>query len=119
MRVVDGSADAGASPTLVLVHGSGHTSKAWGGVQEQLRHRSLAVDLPGRADRVADIADVTIDAAAASLAADVEVGSEGALVLVGHSAGGIVLPALAARLGRAGASTSCSWPGSRRSTARR
>jgi len=99
MRVVDGSAHTGPSPTLVLVHGSGHTSDVWGSVQAHLRHRSLAVDLPGRADRVADIADVAIDVAAASLSADVEVGSEGALVLVGHSAGGIVLPALAARLG--------------------
>lgn len=86
-------------PTVVLVHGSGHTAKVWGDVQRQLEHRSVAVDLPGRADRVAEIADVTIDDAAASLATDVESGTDGALVLVGHSAGGIVLPALAARLG--------------------
>jgi pimeloyl-ACP methyl ester carboxylesterase len=98
MRVVDGSGP-GTNPTLVLVHGSGHTSRAWSGVQEHLRHRSLAVDLPGRADRVAEIADGTIGVAASSLAADVEHSTEGALVLVGHSAGGIVLPALAARLG--------------------
>jgi pimeloyl-ACP methyl ester carboxylesterase len=71
----------------------------WRHVQQALRHRSVAVDLPGRTDRVASIADVTIDAAAASLTADVERATEGALVLVGHSAGGIVLPALAARLG--------------------
>jgi pimeloyl-ACP methyl ester carboxylesterase len=68
-------------------------------VHARLSHASLAVDLPGRAERVADIADVTIDAAADVLAADVEAGTEGAVVLVGHSAGGIVLPALAARLG--------------------
>ena len=59
----------------------------------------MAVDLPGRADRVADIADVTLDAAARSLATDVAAATDGPLVLVGHSAGGIVLPALAARLG--------------------
>jgi pimeloyl-ACP methyl ester carboxylesterase len=98
MRAVDGS-ESGTNPTLVLVHGSGHTAKVWSDVQAQLQNDSLAVDLPGRADRVADIADVPIDAAAASLATDVDAGSEGAVVLVGHSAGGIVLPALAARLG--------------------
>jgi len=83
----------------VLVHGSGHTARVWGDVQTRLRHGSLAVDLPGRADRVADLADVTLDAAARSLATDLAAATDGPLVLVGHSAGGIVLPALAARLG--------------------
>jgi pimeloyl-ACP methyl ester carboxylesterase len=82
-----------------LVHGSGHTARVWEEVQAELHHPSLAVDLPGRADRVADIADVSIDDAAASLADDVEAAVDGSLVLVGHSAGGIVLPGLAARLG--------------------
>ena len=85
--------------TVVLVHGSGHTAAVWAAVQAALAHASIAVDLPGRADRVADIADVALDAAAASLAADVDAAVDGPLVLVGHSAGGIVLPALAARLG--------------------
>jgi pimeloyl-ACP methyl ester carboxylesterase len=84
--------------TLVLVHGSGHTAAVWEPVQAALTHPSVAVDLPGRADRVADIADVTLDHAAASLHADVVHAADGPLVLVGHSAGGIVLPALAARL---------------------
>jgi pimeloyl-ACP methyl ester carboxylesterase len=94
-----GADDADSDVTVVLVHGSGHTARVWGDVQAALRHRSLAVDLPGRADRRADIADVALADAAASLTADVEAGTDGALVLVGHSAGGIVLPALAARLG--------------------
>jgi pimeloyl-ACP methyl ester carboxylesterase len=88
-----------ADPTIVLVHGSGHTARVWGDVQRALRHPSVAVDLPGRADRVADLAAVTIEHAAGSLAADVDATTDGAVVLVGHSAGGIVLPALAARLG--------------------
>ncbi len=71
----------------------------WQPVQDALRHGSVAVDLPGRADRAADIADVALDDAAASLAADVDGSTHGQLVLVGHSAGGIVLPGLAARLG--------------------
>jgi pimeloyl-ACP methyl ester carboxylesterase len=99
MRAAPGAPEHDADLTVVLVHGSGHTARVWRDVQDRLRHPSLAVDLPGRADRIAEIADVTVDAAADSLAADVEAHAAGALVLVGHSAGGIVLPALAARLG--------------------
>ena len=85
--------------TLVLVHGAGHTSRIWRRVQDELHRPSLAVDLPGRHDRPADITRVTIDDAAASIAADAESLTAGPLVLVGHSVGGIVLPATAARLG--------------------
>jgi pimeloyl-ACP methyl ester carboxylesterase len=88
-----------SDPTIVLVHGAGHTSDVWCAVQDHLRHTSLAVDLPGRNDRAGDLTSVTIDEAAASAATDVLDITDGALVLVGHSAGGIVLPALAARLG--------------------
>lgn len=72
----------------------------WRRVQGLLEHASLAVDLPGRRDRPADITRITIDAAASSVARDVEDATEGTVVLVGHSAGGIVLPAIAARLDR-------------------
>jgi len=91
-------ATPGARPTLVLVHGAGHTSLVWRRVQEHLRHASLAVDLPGRRDRPADITRITVDDAADSAARDVDDVTDGAVVLVGHSAGGIVLPAIAARL---------------------
>src|SRR5207245_248176 len=88
-----------ASRTIVLVHGAGHTADVWRAVQEHTRHPTVAFDLPGRRDRPAPIAEVTIDDAATSLAADVERAADGRVVLVGHSAGGVVLPALAARLG--------------------
>lgn len=71
----------------------------WSSVQDHLRHPSLAIDLPGRGDKDGDLSSVTIDDAAESAAADVTGSVDGPLVLVGHSAGGIVLPALAARLG--------------------
>jgi pimeloyl-ACP methyl ester carboxylesterase len=87
------------SSVLVLVHGAGHTSRVWESTQAQLRHRSVAVDLPGRHNRRADLAAVTLDAAAASIATDVRAATPSRVVLVGHSAGGIVLPAVAARLG--------------------
>ncbi len=80
------------------MYGAGHTSLVWRSVQAHLRHPSVAVDLPGRHDRPADLATVTIDAAARSVATDVAAATTGSVVLVGHSAGGIVLPALAARL---------------------
>jgi pimeloyl-ACP methyl ester carboxylesterase len=85
-------------PTIVLVHGAGHTAEVWREVQARLEHASLAVDLPGRRDRVAAIAEVTIQAAVTSVAADVAATTTGPLVLVGHSAGGVVLPGVAARL---------------------
>ena len=86
------------SRTLVLVHGAGNTSLVWRSVQDHLRHPSIAVDLPGRRNRPADITRVTIDDAARSAARDVTAASDGPVVLVGHSAGGVVLPALTALL---------------------
>ncbi len=83
--------------TLVLIHGAGNTSRVWQAVQAQLRYPSVAVDLPGRRDRVASIAAVTIDEATASAGADVDAVARGPLILVGHSAGGILLPQLAAK----------------------
>src|SRR5262249_28226353 len=56
-------------------------------------------DLPGRRDRPGDITRVTIDEAADVAARDVDAQTTGPLILVGHSAGGILLPALTARLG--------------------
>ncbi len=88
-----------SSTVLVLIHGAGHTSQVWGATQEHLRHRSLAVDLPGRHDRPADLAAVTIDESVESLAADIRAAGCERVVLVGHSVGGIVLPRLAADLG--------------------
>ena len=99
MRVTGAHTDDASGPTIVLVHGSGHTAQVWKQVQAHLGHRSVAVNVPGRADRVAAIAEVTLEASAASLAADVEQTTEGPLVLVGHSSGGIALPGLTARLG--------------------
>ena len=93
-----GSAPASNRPTIVLVHGAGHTAEVWREVQARLDHPSVAVDLPGRRDRVAAIAEVTIEEAATSVAADVADTTTGPLVLVGHSAGGVVLPGVAARL---------------------
>jgi pimeloyl-ACP methyl ester carboxylesterase len=84
--------------TAVLVHGAGHTSAVWQRTRTAMRSPSIAVDLPGRATRPADITRVTIEQAADSVAADVRATVDGGLVLVGHSVAGTVLPSVAARL---------------------
>ena len=84
--------------TAVLVHGAGHTSAVWQRTQAAMRWPSVAVDLPGRATRPADITRVTIAQAADSVAVDIRAAIDGDLVLVGHSVAGTVLPSVAARL---------------------
>ncbi len=87
------------STTLVLVHGSGHTARTWDGVVARLDHPAVSVDLPGRRYRPADLTLGTLDRSARSAAADVGAAGGGPVVLVGHSSGGLILPALAALLG--------------------
>jgi pimeloyl-ACP methyl ester carboxylesterase len=87
------------STTLVLVHGSGHTARTWDSVVARLHHPAVAVDLPGRRYRPADLTVGTLDGSAQSAAADVEAVGPHSIVLVGHSSGGLVLPALASLLG--------------------
>jgi pimeloyl-ACP methyl ester carboxylesterase len=86
-------------PTLVLVHGAGDTAYVWRTVQSHLRAPSVAVDLLGRATRPYDLTKVTIELAAGHAAADVRASTDGPVVLVAHSAGGVVTPRLAALLG--------------------
>lgn len=81
---------------LVLVHGAGHDRSVWDRVRTTLSTPSVAVDLPGRGSRPADITRVAVADAAASVAADAP---DGELVLVGHSAAGTLLPSAAALLG--------------------
>lgn len=84
--------------TAVLVHGAGHTSAIWQRTQAAMRSPSVAVDLPGRGKRPADITRVTIEQAADSVAADIRAAVDGEIVLIGHSVAGTVLPSVVARL---------------------
>lgn len=91
---------------LVLVHGAGDSAHVWRHVREQLPNRTtIAVDLLGRFDRPYDLTEVTPEAAAEAAVADIVAGLAAAgasgrgIVLVAHSAGGIVLPRIAAALG--------------------
>jgi pimeloyl-ACP methyl ester carboxylesterase len=87
------------STTYVLVHGAGHTADVWAATRGALARPSVAFDLPGRRDRLGPLAVVRVDDAAQVIADDVDAVTADALVLVGHSVGGMVLPGLAARLG--------------------
>lgn len=85
-------------PTLVLVHGAGDTARVWRVVEEHLRTPSVAIDLLGRATRPYDLTKVTIELAAAHAAADVRAHTDGPVVVVAHSAGGVIAPRLCALL---------------------
>jgi pimeloyl-ACP methyl ester carboxylesterase len=85
--------------SAVFVHGAGHAGSIWDATRRAMAHPSLAVDIPGRRTRPADITTVSIEQAADSIASDIVASVAGDMVLVGHSVGGVLLPAVTARLG--------------------
>src|SRR5262249_55773462 len=89
----------GAMTPLVLVHGGSFSASCWELVVEQLDGPVLAVDLPGRGRHPAPLDTVTIETAAASVAADVDAAGFDDIVLVGHSLAGCSMPATIGLLG--------------------
>jgi pimeloyl-ACP methyl ester carboxylesterase len=86
--------------TYVLIHGGGSTSRFWDRLLPLLDHPALAVDLPGRGSKPADLATLTVDDEVASVVADIEAaGIDDPIVLVAHSSGGLVVPGAVAALG--------------------
>ena len=87
------------NPTVaVLVHGGTFTSTMWDAVRDHLSVPSLAVDLPGRRYKPADLADVTLDDWVVSVSDDIAEAGLTDIALVGHSSGGYVIPGVATRL---------------------
>lgn len=84
--------------SVVLLHGGSTSSRQWDLVVERLTAPALALDVPGRGDRPADVATLTLPQALDSLAADV--GAADPVILVAHSSGGLLVPGLVERLGR-------------------
>lgn len=86
--------------SYVLVHGGGSTARFWDRLLPLLDRPALAVDLPGRNGKPADLATLTVEQEVASVVADIEAaGLRAPIVLVAHSSGGLVAPGVAARLG--------------------
>ncbi|WAJ44518.1 alpha/beta hydrolase [Mycobacterium sp. Aquia_216] len=95
-----------ARPGLVLVHGGAHAADCWDLTVAELARqapelRVLAVDLPGRASRPADLTTVTIAGGVNSAVADIDDAGFGDVVVVGHSMGGLTVPGIVAKLGSA------------------
>jgi pimeloyl-ACP methyl ester carboxylesterase len=88
----------GPANVAVLVHGGTLTSTMWDPVRCAMASPSLAVDLPGRRYKPADLAEVTIGDWVSSVVTDIEEAGLTEVVLVGHSSGGYVLPGVAAAL---------------------
>jgi pimeloyl-ACP methyl ester carboxylesterase len=88
----------GPGSVAVMVHGGTLTSTMWDAVRSQMASPSLAVDLPGRRYKPADLGEVTIGDWVTSVVADIEDAGLTEVVLVGHSSGGYVLPGVAAAL---------------------
>jgi pimeloyl-ACP methyl ester carboxylesterase len=94
----DSQGDRGA--TFVLVHGGGHGAWSWDGVLPLLRAPAIAVDLPGRGARPADLSTVTMGECVDAVVNDIVERDLHGVILVGHSLAGVTVPAVAARLPR-------------------
>jgi pimeloyl-ACP methyl ester carboxylesterase len=85
-----------------LVHGGGSTSAFWDRLTPLLDAPSVAVDLPGRGARPADLSTITVDDEVAAVVEDLRVGPGADLgdriVLVAHSSGGLPVPGVVAAL---------------------
>ncbi|HTR70612.1 MAG TPA: alpha/beta hydrolase [Mycobacteriales bacterium] len=82
--------------TLVLVHGGTVTSTMWDSLFPYLTVPVVAVDLPGRRYRPADLATVTRADWAQAVVEEIDRRDLRDVVLVGHSSGGYVIPEVAA-----------------------
>ncbi len=93
-------AGAGAGGDVVLlIHGYGGDRNSWLFLQEPLaaRHRVYALDLPGHGTSAKDVGDGSIGVLADAVVAVLDAVGAGRAHLVGHSLGGAVALAVAAR----------------------
>lgn len=74
-----------------------HGSWGWDPLLPHLELPAVAVDLPGRGRRPADLSSVALDDCVAAVVADADAAGFDRFCLVGHSLGGITLSTTAAR----------------------
>jgi pyruvate dehydrogenase E2 component (dihydrolipoamide acetyltransferase) len=84
---------------VLLVHGYGGDRNSWLFLQEPLaaRYRVYALDLPGHGTSAKDVGDGTLDVLAGAVTGVLDALGAGRAHLVGHSMGGAVVLAVAAR----------------------
>ena len=82
---------------VVLVHGGMHGAWCWDPVRPFLTTPSVAVDLPGRGTRPADLATVGLDDSVAAVLEEADRAGFERFVLVGHSLGGVTITETAVR----------------------
>jgi pimeloyl-ACP methyl ester carboxylesterase len=85
--------------TIVLIHGGGTTAHFWDRLMPHLDGAVVAVNLPGRADRPADLATLSVADEVASVVADIQsLAGKDPVTLVAHSSGGLVVPGVVSEL---------------------
>ncbi|MEU6764359.1 acetoin dehydrogenase dihydrolipoyllysine-residue acetyltransferase subunit [Streptomyces sp. NPDC046853] len=90
----------GGAQEIVLVHGYGGDKNSWLFVQEPLavRHTVYALDLPGHGESGKDVGDGSLDSLATVVTGFLDALGIERAHLVGHSLGGAVVTAVAARV---------------------
>lgn len=80
---------------IVLVHGGTFAASCWDLLLPHLHTPTVAVDLPGRGSRPADLTTLTLEDFATSVATDLDTTGWDRILLVGHSMAGVTLPRVA------------------------
>jgi pimeloyl-ACP methyl ester carboxylesterase len=93
-------------PAMVLVHGGGLATDCWELTVDEIHRQEpeltvLALDMPGRRNKPADLAKLTIADYVDSLVGDIDSVGLQDIVIVGHSMAGMLVPAVVTKLGPA------------------
>ena len=84
--------------TYVLVHGATFAGSCWELLLPHLDGPAVAVDLPGRGTRPADLTQITVRDFVEAVVDEIERRDLRDVILVGHSLAGITLPGVVARV---------------------